>query len=150
MRLVIQRVKYARLSINEHVHAQINLGLLALVGIEEVDEQEDVDYIAAKLVNMRIFSDSDGKMNLSMKDCDGDLLLVSQFTLHASTRKGNRPSFIKAAKPEHAIILYQKCVAACEKELGKPIKSGVFGAEMQIELLNDGPVTILLDSRNRE
>jgi len=150
MRLLIQRVSYARVYIQGNEKSRIDKGLLVFVGIEEADAQEDIDYLSAKLVNLRIFEDENEKMNLSVKDIDGDLMLVSQFTLHASTRKGNRPSFIAAAKPEKAEELYLNCISACEKALGKQIQTGVFGANMQIELLNSGPVTIFMDSRTKE
>ena len=150
MRLVIQRVTKASLQINNKIHSSISAGLLVLIGIEEQDGEEDVDYLSTKLCGMRIFSDADGKMNLDIQQIQGELMVVSQFTLHASTKKGNRPSFIRAARPESAIPLYEKFISHCELLLGKPCKSGVFGADMQIELVNDGPVTIILDSKNRE
>jgi D-aminoacyl-tRNA deacylase len=150
MRLVIQRVSEAAVSINNHETARIGKGLLVLLGIEENDTAEDINWMSAKLVNMRLFADSGGLMNLCLKEVDGDILLVSQFTLLASTRKGNRPSFIRAAKPEQAVPLYEQFIAAVEKELTKKIATGVFGAAMQVSLVNDGPVTILLDSHNKE
>lgn len=150
MRLVIQRVTYARVSIEGRIKAAIGRGLFVLVGVEEADTIADVDYLSAKLVNLRIFEDENGKMNRSVKEIEGELLLVSQFTLHASTRKGNRPSFIAAAKPEKAESLYNALLLACEQQLGQPIQSGVFGANMQIELLNSGPVTLFMDSRTKE
>ncbi len=150
MRLLIQRVSYAKLSIATKLYASIQSGLLVLVGIETADNKEDVDYLAGKLVNLRIFEDEEGKMNRSVMDIKGDVLLVSQFTLHASTRKGNRPSFLAAAKPEQAQALYNSCKLAIEHLLGKKIQTGVFGANMQIELLNTGPVTIFMDSKTKE
>lgn len=150
MRLVIQRVTRASVTIEGREHASIHQGLLVLLGIEEDDTSEDVNYLATKLCNMRIFSDTEGKMNLDIKQVDGDVLVVSQFTLHAATKKGNRPSFIKAARPEKAIPLYEQFVSETALTLGKPVKSGAFGADMKVELLNDGPVTILMDSKNKE
>ena len=150
MRLVIQRVKQAAVSIGGQLHAGIQQGFLVLLGIENEDQEEDMHYLCAKLCGIRVFSDAEGKMNLDIKQVDGDLLIVSQFTLHASTKKGNRPSFIKAARPEQAIDLYEKFISETGRLLGKPCKTGVFGADMQVELINDGPVTILMDSKNRE
>lgn len=150
MRLVIQRVKKASVEIGGLIHSEINTGLLVLLGIEEADDENDLLYCVQKLCQMRIFSDADGKMNLDIKQAGGDILIVSQFTLHAQTKKGNRPSFIKAARPEQAIPLYEKFIAETALQLGKPCKSGVFGADMGVLLLNDGPVTIILDSKNRE
>jgi D-tyrosyl-tRNA(Tyr) deacylase len=150
MRLVIQRVKKALVKIDDEIHSQINTGLLVLVGIEEHDTLEDIEWLTLKTINMRLFSDTEGKMNLDLKQINGDVLLVSQFTLHASTKKGNRPSFIKAARPEKAIPLYQNLIKEFEKTLEKPIKTGVFGANMEINLINDGPVTIFIDSKIRE
>lgn len=146
---VIQRVTRASVTVNHHVKAEISLGLLVLVGIEDADAQEDIDWLAAKLVNLRIFEDEQGVMNVSVKDVGGDVIIVSQFTLHASTKKGNRPSYIKAAKPEVAIPLYEKFITAVQVELGKPVQTGEFGADMKVELLNDGPVTILIDTKNK-
>ncbi len=150
MRIIIQRVKRARVEIDGALVNAIGMGLLVLVGIEIEDEQEDISYLAAKIINMRIFSDTEGKMNKSVLDMDGELLVVSQFTLHASTKKGNRPSFIKAARPEKAIPLYNSFISDLEKLTSKKIKTGTFGADMQIHLVNDGPVTIFLDSKNKE
>jgi len=130
--------------------AEIAQGLLLLIGIEELDEQSDIDWLAKKVVQMRIFADEAGHMNLSLLDVKGDLLIISQFTLHAKTKKGNRPSFIKAARPEQAIPLYEAFKTRCAELLGKPVGAGVFGADMQVELVNDGPVTIWLDSKERE
>lgn len=150
MRFVIQRVTQASVSIDETIYSKIAQGFLILVGIEEADTQEDIEWLCSKLINLRVFADAEGKMNLSLQDIKGDILLVSQFTLFASTKKGNRPSFIKSAKPEVAIPLYEQCIAQSNILLGKPIKTGVFGADMKITLVNDGPVTILMDSKNRE
>lgn len=150
MRLVIQRVRKASVNINGAQHSQIQNGLLILLGIEDADEATDIDWLVQKTVNMRIFSDTEGKMNLSVKDINGDILIVSQFTLHASTQKGNRPSFIKAARPDKAIPLYEAFIKKTETELGKKCTTGEFGADMKVELLNDGPVTILIDSKNKE
>ena len=146
---VIQRVTRASVTINHHIKSQIGLGLLVLVGIEDADTQEDIDWLSAKLVNLRIFEDAQGIMNVSVKDVSGDIIIVSQFTLHASTKKGNRPSYIKAAKPEVAIPLYEKYIATVQLELGKPVQTGEFGADMKVELVNDGPVTILMDTKNK-
>ena len=148
MRLVIQRVSKASVTIDNSVFSSINNGLMVLVGIEEGDDQKDADWIVQKLANMRIFSDAEGKMNLSVKDINGEVLVVSQFTLHASTQKGNRPSFIKAARPETAIPLYKSFINKVSTETGKECKTGVFGADMKVELINDGPVTIVMDSKN--
>lgn len=150
MRLVIQRVKQADVTIHEKLQASIQQGFLVLLGIEEQDGDEDMAYLSAKLCGMRVFSDADGKMNLDIHQVNGDILIVSQFTLYASTKKGNRPSFIRSAKPEQAIPLYEKFIAETSRLLGKPCKTGVFGADMQVQLINDGPVTILLDSKNKE
>lgn len=146
---VIQRVTRASVTINHQIKSQIGLGLLVLVGIEDADMQEDIDWLSAKLVNLRIFEDEQGIMNVSVKDVGGDVIIVSQFTLHASTKKGNRPSYIKAAKPEVAIPLYEKFIAVVQLELGKPVQTGEFGADMKVELINDGPVTILIDTKNK-
>ncbi len=150
MRFVIQRVSEASVTIDNVIHSKIETGFLVLVGVEESDTNEDADWLCSKLVGMRIFSDSEDKMNLSLGDVNGDILLVSQFTLFASTKKGNRPSFIKSAKPEIAIPLYEYCIQQLSILLRKPIKTGVFGADMKIALINDGPVTILIDSKNKE
>lgn len=150
MRVVIQRVAQAGVSIDQQVRASIGKGLLVLVGIEDADGPEDVEWLSAKIVQLRIFDDDQGVMNLSVKDTGGDIILVSQFTLHAATKKGNRPSYIRASKPETAIPLYEKLVAKIEAHLGKPIGTGVFGADMKVSLLNDGPVTIIIDSKNKE
>ncbi len=150
MRLVIQRVKQAEVKVNEGTIGAIGKGLLVLQGIEDADTIEDLEYCVQKLCAMRIFSDSEGKMNLDVKQVKGEILIVSQFTLHASTRKGNRPSFINAARPEMAIPLYEKFISLVGASLGKPCQAGKFGANMQVSLVNDGPVTIILDSKNRE
>jgi D-aminoacyl-tRNA deacylase len=150
MKVVIQRVSRAAVTINNIIRGSINKGLLVLIGIEDIDNQEDVEWLSGKIVNLRIFDDSDGVMNLSLKDCSGELLLVSQFTLHASTKKGNRPSYLRASKPPVAVPLYEAMISAIEKELGKSIATGVFGADMKVELVNDGPVTIIIDSKSKE
>jgi D-tyrosyl-tRNA(Tyr) deacylase len=150
MRLVIQRVLNASVTINGQLHSKIANGLMVLAGIEDADTEEDVSWLSAKLTGMRIFSDQEGKMNLSVKEINGDVLLVSQFTLHASAKKGNRPSFIKAARPEKAIPLYESLAKQISDELGKPCQTGKFGADMKVELINDGPVTIFIDSKMKE
>lgn len=149
MKAVIQRVSQASVTINNQQHSAINAGLLVLVGIEEADGQDDIDWLCSKMVNLRIFNDAEGVMNLSLKDIDGEMLLVSQFTLQASTKKGNRPSYIQAARPETAIPLYEKTIEALNSLLGKPVKTGVFGADMQVGLVNNGPVTIIIDTKNK-
>jgi D-tyrosyl-tRNA(Tyr) deacylase len=150
MRFVVQRVSEASVTINNTIHASIQNGLFVLIGIEELDTTEDADWLCQKLIGLRIFSDTEHKMNLSLKDMNGDILLVSQFTLFASTKKGNRPSFIKSAKPDLAIPLYEHCIQQLSSLLEKTIKTGLFGADMKISLINDGPVTILMDSKNKE
>ena len=150
MRILIQRVTRASVTIEEKLKSMINNGLLILVGIEESDNDEDIEWLVKKCVNLRIFDDEQGVMNKSILDSGGDVLAVSQFTLMASTKKGNRPSYIKAAKPEISIPLYEAFCRKMEEALNKPIMTGVFGADMQVELINDGPVTILIDSKNRE
>lgn len=147
---VIQRVSQASVTISSVVKSSINNGLLVLVGIEDADQQEDIEWLAAKIVNLRIFNDSSGVMNVSVKDSGGDIIVVSQFTLHASTRKGNRPSYIKASKPDIAIPLYERFVQTLGENLGKPVLTGEFGADMKVALINDGPVTIIIDSKNRQ
>lgn len=149
MMCVIQRVSSASVTIEGKVKSSINKGLLVLVGIEDADTQEDIDWLAGKVVNLRIFDDSEGVMNMSVKDEGGDIIAVSQFTLHASTKKGNRPSYIKASKPDIAIPLYEKFVKALDANLEKPIQTGEFGADMKVSLLNDGPVTIVIDTKNK-
>lgn len=150
MRVVIQRVSEASVTINKSLKSKINNGLLILLGIEEADTKEDIDWLCGKIVKLRVFGDENGVMNLSVKDIDGEIIVVSQFTLHASTKKGNRPSFIKAAKPSIAIPLYEQFVQQLEIEIGQKIQTGEFGADMKVQLVNDGPVTILIDSKNRE
>tara|TARA_B110001469_G_C9570507_1_gene282880 strand:+ start:384 stop:836 length:453 start_codon:yes stop_codon:yes gene_type:complete len=149
MKVIIQRVSKASVTIDNKIKSKIGAGLMILLGIEELDTKEDIDWLCGKITKLRIFGDENGAMNLSIKDIDGDIILVSQFTLHASTKKGNRPSFIKAAKPEIAIPLYKQFILQIEKEIEKPIQTGVFGADMKVELVNDGPVTIIIDSKNR-
>lgn len=147
---VIQRVSSASVSIESQKISAIENGLLVLLGIEDADDQEDIDWLSKKIVNMRIFPDSEGVMNESLIDCKGELLVVSQFTLHASTKKGNRPSYIKAAKPEIAIPLYEAFLKSIQQQVETTIKTGEFGADMQVSLTNDGPVTILVDTKNKQ
>lgn len=150
MKMVIQRVSEASVTVEGAVTGDIKNGLLVFVGIEDADTQEDITWLAGKTINMRIFNDDNGVMNKSLADIAGELLLVSQFTLHASTKKGNRPSYSKASKPATAIPLYKKLITELETQLNKKIQTGIFGADMKVRLLNDGPVTIIIDSRNRE
>ncbi|MFJ1430462.1 D-aminoacyl-tRNA deacylase [Capnocytophaga canimorsus] len=150
MRVVIQRVSKARVTVESEKISEIGQGLLVLVGIENDDNEEDVRWLSQKITQMRIFDDENGVMNRCVKDIDGEILTVSQFTLHASTKKGNRPSYIKAAKPEIAVPLYEKFLLQLEVDLGKKVQKGIFGADMKIDLCNDGPVTILMDSKNKE
>ena len=150
MKVVIQRVSQASVTIDSKIVAEIQKGLLILVGIEDSDNQEDIIWLTSKIINLRIFADENEVMNLSVKDIKGEIIVVSQFTLHASTKKGNRPSYIKASKPEIAIPLYESFVKQIETGLGKKVQTGVFGADMKISLVNDGPVTIIIDSKNRE
>lgn len=150
MRSVIQRVTNASVTINGNVKASIQQGLLVLVGIEDADSTEDIEWLSNKITNLRIFDDENKVPNISVKDFGGDILLVSQFTLHANTKKGNRPSYIKASKPDIAIPLYEKMIKQLEKDLGKKIFTGEFGADMKVSLLNDGPVTIIIDTKNKE
>ncbi len=150
MRVVIQRVAQASVTINGVIRSEIGKGLLVLAGIEDADGMEDIAWLSQKITQLRVFDDENGVMNLSVKDIDGDILLISQFTLHAATKKGNRPSYIRASKPEIAIPLYEKLVAQVASDLGKPIGTGEFGADMKVALLNDGPVTIWIDSKNKE
>ncbi len=147
---VIQRVTSASVTIEEKIKSSIDKGLLVLVGIDEQDTQEDIDWLSAKIINLRIFNDAESVMNISLLDDGGDMIVVSQFTLHASTKKGNRPSYIKAAKPDVAIPLYEKFVATASSMLGKPVQTGEFGADMKVTLVNDGPVTIIIDTKNRQ
>ncbi len=149
MRVVIQRVKESKVKVNEKIIGSIRNGLLILLGIEESDAMDDIDWLSNKILNMRVFSDKNGLMNLSVLDIKGELLIVSQFTLHASTKKGNRPSFIKAAKPDIAIPLYEKFITKI-KEYNLKVETGEFGADMKVSLINDGPVTIIIDSKNKE
>jgi D-tyrosyl-tRNA(Tyr) deacylase len=146
---VIQRVSSSSVTIDGSLKGQIRNGLMVLLGIEELDNQDDIEWLSKKIVNLRIFPDEKGVMNRSILEVEGDILLVSQFTLHASTKKGNRPSYIKAAKPDFAIPMYEKFTHALQTELGKPIQTGEFGADMKVALVNDGPVTIIIDSKNR-
>ena len=146
---VIQRVSESSVKIDGKIKAQIGLGLMVLLGIEDADGPEDIEWLSKKIVNLRIFPDENEVMNRSLLDVNGDILLISQFTLHASTKKGNRPSYIKAAKPDVAIPIYEKMITALESELGKSIGTGEFGADMKVSLINDGPVTIVMDTKNR-
>ncbi|GGC84980.1 D-aminoacyl-tRNA deacylase [Flavobacterium lutivivi] len=150
MKAVIQRVSQASVTIDNEIVSEIKNGLLILVGIEDADAIEDITWLTSKIINLRIFGDQNDVMNLSVKDIDGDIIIVSQFTLHASTKKGNRPSYIKAAKPEVAIPLYEKFIFLMELEFGKKIQTGKFGADMKVSLINDGPVTIIIDTKNKE
>jgi len=150
MRAVLQRVTYASVTIEGKLHSCIGHGLLVLVGIEDADKDEDISWLSGKIVNMRIFNDANGVMNESLKDKNGEILLISQFTLHAATKKGNRPSYIRASKPDIAIPLYVKLIQQLTIDLEKPISTGIFGADMKVELLNDGPVTIVIDTKSKE
>jgi D-tyrosyl-tRNA(Tyr) deacylase len=150
MRVVIQRVSEASVTIDGTVKGRIEQGLLVLIGIEDADTLEDVTWLSNKICNLRIFNDAAGVMNKSIIDIDGNILLISQFTLHASTKKGNRPSYINASKPPIAVPLYEAMIQQLQNDLGKPIATGIFGADMKVRLLNDGPVTIIVDSKNRE
>ena len=150
MKLVIQRVSQASVTTDSKIVAEIQKGLLVLVGIEDSDNQEDIIWLTSKTINLRIFADENEVMNLSVIDIKGEIIVVSQFTLHASTKKGNRPSYIKASKPEIAIPLYENFVSQIEAELGKKVQTGIFGADMKVSLINDGPVTIVIDSKNKE
>ncbi|MFY9310367.1 MAG: D-aminoacyl-tRNA deacylase [Bacteroidia bacterium] len=150
MKAVIQRVSQASVTIDSKIKSSIGPGLLVLLGIEDADTMDDVTWLSAKIVNLRIFNDREGIMNLSLKDTKGELLLISQFTLHASTKKGNRPSYIKAARPETAIPLYERMIGQLQLDLQKPVHTGTFGADMKVSLLNDGPVTIIIDTKNRD
>jgi len=150
MRAIIQRVSEASVKVDENITGAIKNGLLVFLGIEDADTFEDIEWLSSKIVNLRIFNDEKGVMNISIKDVAGNILLISQFTLHASTKKGNRPSYIKASKPEIAIPIYEKMITQLSLDLGKEIQTGIFGADMKVELLNDGPVTIVIDSKNKE
>ena len=150
MKAVIQRVSKASVKVNDQFTAQIGEGLLVLLGIEDADADKDIEWLSNKIINLRIFNDADGVMNESVLEKKGEIILVSQFTLHASTKKGNRPSYIKASKPDVAIPLYEKMLKQLSVDLGKPIGAGIFGADMKVELLNDGPVTIVIDTKNKE
>jgi D-tyrosyl-tRNA(Tyr) deacylase len=150
MRAVIQRVSEASVTVDEKITGAIKRGLLIFLGIEDIDTAEDIEWLSSKIVNMRIFNDENGVMNIGLKDVDGDMLLVSQFTLHASTKKGNRPSYSRASKPDIAIPMYEQMIVQLEKDSGKKIQSGIFGADMKVKLLNDGPVTIVIDTKDRE
>jgi D-tyrosyl-tRNA(Tyr) deacylase len=150
MRAVLQRTAFASVKVDGNITGSIQKGLLVLIGIEDADAVEDIEWLSSKIVNLRVFDDENGVMNLSVKDVDGDILLISQFTLHANTKKGNRPSYIKASKPDIAIPMYEKMITQLEKDLGKKIQTGIFGADMKVELLNDGPVTIMIDTKNKE
>lgn len=150
MKVVLQRVSQASVTVDSKIVADIQKGLLVLVGIEDADNQEDIDWLVGKIIKMRIFGDENDVMNCSVQDVNGDIIVVSQFTLHASTKKGNRPSYIKASKPEFAIPMYENFVKSLEKDFNKKVQTGIFGADMKVNLLNDGPVTITIDSKNRE
>ncbi|MEO8236749.1 MAG: D-aminoacyl-tRNA deacylase [Flavobacterium sp.] len=150
MKVVLQRVSQASVTVDSKIVADIQKGLLVLVGIEDADTPEDIDWLVGKIIKMRIFGDENDVMNCSVQDVGGDIIVVSQFTLHASTKKGNRPSYIKASKPEFAIPMYESFVKTLEKDFGQKVQTGIFGADMKVSLLNDGPVTILIDSKNRE
>jgi D-tyrosyl-tRNA(Tyr) deacylase len=150
MRVVIQRVAHAQVVVNEAVVGSIGTGLLVLVGIEDTDQLEDVEWLTGKIINLRIFNDEAGVMNLSVKDINGEILIISQFTLHASTKKGNRPSYIRASKPDHAVPLYEALKKRLSEDLGKHVEAGIFGADMKVSLLNEGPVTITMDTKNKE
>lgn len=150
MKAVIQRVSKASVTIEGKIKSSISVGLLILLGIEDADTKEDIAWLSTKICNLRIFDDENKQMNLSLKDLNGEALVVSQFTLMANTKKGNRPSYIKAARPEIAIPMYENFVKQLEKDLGKPIATGEFGADMKVELLNDGPVTIIIDTKKKE
>lgn len=150
MRVVLQRVASASVTVEDKIVGEIQKGILVLVGIEDADTHEDIDWLVTKITQLRIFGDDNGVMNLSVEEVNGDVLVVSQFTLHAATKKGNRPSYIKAARPEIAIPIYEKFVNTLENKLGKKIPTGIFGSDMKVALLNDGPVTIIIDSKNKE
>ena|SRR5437868_8012882 len=150
MRAVVQRVSKASVTIDQKIHSQIGEGVLVFLGIEDADNAQDIEWLSSKIINLRIFNDANGVMNVSVIDKKGEILLVSQFTLHASIKKGNRPSYIKASKPEVAIPLYEKMIVQLSNDLGQNVKTGIFGADMKVDLCNDGPVTIVMDTKNRE
>lgn len=150
MRVVLQRVSHASVTVAGKQTGKIGKGLLILLGVEDADTSEDINWLSRKVINLRVFNDDAGVMNRSVLEDDGELLVVSQFTLHASTKKGNRPSYIKASKPEIAIPMYEEFMKQLEQDLGKPVAAGIFGADMKVELLNDGPVTIIIDSKNKD
>ncbi len=150
MRVVVQRVLSASVEIEGAIFSSINNGLLVFVGIEDLDSEKDAEWLCSKIVNLRIFNDENGVMNKSLLESDGEMLVVSQFTLHAATKKGNRPSYIRASKPDHSVPLYEFFVVSCEANLNKEIKTGQFGADMKVQLVNDGPVTIWMDSKNKD
>lgn len=150
MRAVLQRTAFASVKVDGNITGSIQKGLLILIGIEDADAADDIEWLSNKIVNLRVFNDENGVMNLSVKEVDGDILLISQFTLHAATKKGNRPSYIKASKPDIAIPMYEKMITQLETDLGKKVQTGIFGADMKVELLNDGPVTIVVDTKNKE
>ena len=150
MRAVIQRVSQASVTVDQNITGKIKTGLLILLGIEDADNKEDILWLSSKIINLRVFNDENGVMNKSVREVGGDILLVSQFTLHASTKKGNRPSYIRAGKPDVAIPLYERMIRQLESDLKKKIATGIFGADMKVELLNDGPVTILIDTKTKE
>lgn len=150
MRIVVQRVSEASVTVDGNITGSIGTGLLVLMGIEDADTDEDISWLSNKITNLRIFNDENDVMNLGIKEVNGDILLVSQFTLQASTKKGNRPSYIKASKPDIAVPMYEKMIRQLETDLGKKVHTGIFGADMKVRLLNDGPVTIIMDSKNKE
>ena len=150
MKAVIQRVSSASVVIENTIVSKINSGLLVLIGIEDADNHDDINWLTSKIANLRIFADQNNVMNFSVKEIDGEIIVVSQFTLHAATKKGNRPSYIKASKPENATPLYENFITQLELELGKKVQTGIFGADMKVSLINDGPVTIVIDSKNKE
>jgi D-tyrosyl-tRNA(Tyr) deacylase len=150
MRAVIQRVSKASVTVEGQITGKIDTGLLVLVGVEDADNEDDIKWLSSKIVNLRIFNDENGVMNKSVLEGGGDILLVSQFTLHASTKKGNRPSYIRASKPDVAVPMYEKMIRQVENDLGRKVQTGIFGADMKVELLNDGPVTIVIDTKSKE
>jgi len=150
MRVVIQKVKEARVKVSDKIVSSIDRGLLVLLGIEDADTEEDIDWLIKKILQLRIFNDENGVMNLSQQDVGGDIMIVSQFTLHANTKKGNRPSYIRASKPDFAVPMYEKFIAKAEQALGKKVATGIFGATMEVMLINDGPVTIIIDTKQKK